>query len=154
VNVARFVATWFVVGGATGAAIMISELDSVTAPSSPDEAATAPFAAIAFVVLSLFVSGVGLLLLAPVVVPGLAIYLGALWWTGRAVPSRWRRAAAVALSPLVAVLSLVGGDDAIVKVAMVLGSFAFGAVAKLPEEDARGRRARAPTAPRSSRTRD
>jgi hypothetical protein len=134
VNLARFVGTWAVVGGVFAAAIMVSEGDGdgFVAPSSVDEILSAPFAIVVFVFLAIFSALVGLVLLGAGVAPGLALYLLALWWSARVVPPRWRRAMALVLSPLIAVLFLVGSDDSVIRLAMLAGSAVYASVVKLP----------------------
>ena len=105
VNLARFVGTWAVVGGVLAAAIMLSEGegDGFVGPDTVGEILSVPFVIVAFVSLSIFTAIVGLVLLGAVVAPGLALYLLALWWSARTVHPRWRRAAALAFSPLIPV---------------------------------------------------
>jgi ABC-type Na+ efflux pump permease subunit len=102
VNFAWFLATWAAVASLVAAAFMIGEGDHFTAPRSLEEILSVPVVLVVFAVMSAIAATVGLFLFAPAWIPGLALYLVALWWGGRALPSRLRRAAAVALSPLVA----------------------------------------------------
>jgi hypothetical protein len=101
VNFAWFLATWAAVASLVAAAFMIGEGDHLRRRGRSrrsfrfrSSSSSSVMAAIA--------ATVGLFLFAPAWIPGLALYLVALWWGGRALPSRLRRAAAVALSPLVA----------------------------------------------------
>jgi hypothetical protein len=134
VNLARFVGTWAVVGGVFAAAIMLSEGegDGFVAPDTVGEILSVPFVIVAFVFLAIFSAIVGLVLLGAGVVPGLALYLLAVWWSARTVPLRWRRAAALALSPLIPLLFLVGSDDWVIQLAMLAGSAVYAFVVKLP----------------------
>jgi hypothetical protein len=102
VNFAWFLATWAAVASLVAAAFMIGEGDHFTAPRSLEEILSVPVVLVVFAVMAAIAATVGLFLFAPAWIPGLALYLVALWWGGRALPSRLRRAAAVALSPLVA----------------------------------------------------
>ena len=134
VNLARFVGTWAVVGGVFAAAVMLSEgeRDGFVAPASVEEILSVPFVIVAFALLAIFSAIVGLLFLGPAVVPGLAVYLLGLWWSARTVPPRLRRAAALALSPLIPVLFLVGGDDWVIQLSLLAGSAVYASVVKLP----------------------
>lgn len=133
-NLARFVGTWAIVGGVFAAAIMLSEGegDGFVAPNTVDEVLSVPFVIVAFVLLAIFGAMVGLVLLGAGVVPGLALYLLAVWWSARTVPPRWRRAAAVTLSPLIALLFVFGGNDSEIQLAMLAGSAVYAFVVKLP----------------------
>jgi hypothetical protein len=135
VNVARFVGTWAVVGGAFAAAIMLSEGegDGFVAPASVDEILSVPVAIVVFALLAIFSAIVGLMLLGPAVAPGLALYLLAVWWSARTVAPRWGRAAAFALSPLIPVLFLVGDDDWVIQLSMLAGSAAYASIVNLPQ---------------------
>jgi hypothetical protein len=132
VNLARFVGTWIVVGGVLAAAIMISEGDGYAAPASLEAILTLPFTIIVFALMSALSAAVGLMLFGPFVAPGLAVYLVMLWWGSRTVPERWRRAAALAVSPLIPALVLVSADWVSLELSMLAGSAVYGAVLKLP----------------------
>jgi hypothetical protein len=131
-NFARFVGTWLAAGSVFAGAMMISQGDGFTTPSSFTDILSVPFVLIAFVFMSLFVAAVGLVLFAPFVAPGLVLYLIALWSAGRAMPAPWRRRAAVGLSPLIPVLVFVGADWMSLEFSMLAGSAMYGAVVKLP----------------------
>ena len=78
-NVARFVGTWLAGGSVFAAVVMLLEGDDgFTAPSSVTEILSVPVVLIVFVFMSLFVAGVGLVLFAPFVAPGLVLYFIAL----------------------------------------------------------------------------
>ena len=136
VNVARFVGTWAVVGGAFAAAIMLSEgesdADGFVAPASVDEILSVPVVIVVFALLAIFSAIVGLLLLVPLVASGLALYLVALWWSARVVPPRSRRAAALALSPLIPVFFLIGDNWVGLQLSLLAGSAAYASIVKLP----------------------
>jgi hypothetical protein len=134
VNLARFVGTWAVVGGVFAAAIMLSEDDGdpFVAPNTVGEILSVPVVIVVFVFLAIFGAIVGLVLLGAGVVPGLALYLLAVWWSARTVPPRWRRAAALGLSPLIPVFFVVGGNDSVIQLAMLAGSAVYAFVVKLP----------------------
>jgi hypothetical protein len=134
VNLARFVGTWAVVGGVFAAAIMLSEGegDGFVAPDTVGEILSVPVVIVAFVFLAIFSAIAGLVFLGAGVAPGLALYLLAVWWSARTVLPRWRHAAALALSPLIPVLFLVGSDDWVVQLAMLAGSAVYAFVVKLP----------------------
>jgi hypothetical protein len=91
-----------------------------------------PFVIVVFVFLAIFSAIVGLVLLGAGVAPALALYLLAVWWSARTLPPRWRRAAALALSPLIPVLFLVGSDDSVIQLAMLAGSAIYASVVELP----------------------
>ena len=132
-NFARFVGTWLAVGSVFAAVVMLLEGDDgFTAPSSVTEILSVPVVLIVFVFMSLFVAGVGLVLFAPFVAPGLVLYLIALWSAGRAMPAPWRRRAAIGLSPLIPVLVFPGADWISLELSMLAGSAMYGAVVKLP----------------------
>jgi hypothetical protein len=83
--------------------------------------------------MSAIAATVGLFLLAPAWIPGLALSLVALWWGGRALPSRLRRAAAVEVSPLVAAFFFTGGIQWMsFQLAALAGAIVYGCVVKLP----------------------
>jgi hypothetical protein len=132
VNLAWFVGTWVVVGAVYAAAIMISEGDGFAAPPLTLDLLTWPFTILVFALLSAFAAAVGLMLFGLVVAPGLGVYLLTIWWVARVVPERWRRAAAIALSPLIPALVLLGSDWVDFELAMLAGSAAYGAVLRLP----------------------
>lgn len=134
-NLARFVGTWAVVGGVFAAAIMLSEDDGdpFVAPNTVGELLSVPVVIVVFVFLAIFGAILGLVLLGAVVAPGLALYLLAVWWSAGTVPPPWRRPAALALSPLIPVLILVGGNDSVIQLAMLAGSAAYAFVVKLPD---------------------
>jgi hypothetical protein len=133
VNLARFLATWEGVGSVVAAAVMIGEGDGFAAPRSLEEILSVPVFLVVFAVMSAFATTVGLFLFAPAWISGLVVYLVALWWCGRAVPSRLRRAAAVALSPLVAAFFFAGGIQWLsVQLAALAGAIVYGCVVKLP----------------------
>jgi hypothetical protein len=132
-NLARFVATWVSVGGVFAATIMIVEEDRWTAPGSLEEILAVPVFLVVFPLIAGLVAAVALFWFALWWVPGLVVYLGALWLCGRAVPFRLRRAAAVALSPLAVFLFFAGGIQWVeLQVAALGGAIAYGCVAKLP----------------------
>ena len=82
--------------------------------------------------MAVMTAAVGLLLMAPGVLPGLALYLGALWWSGRVAPPAWQRAVAVALSPLIVVLFLIGGRPVdSITLSLLAGAATYGWVARL-----------------------
>ena len=116
------------------AAIMLSEGegDGFIAPDTVGEILSVPFVIVAFVFLAIFSAIVGLVLLGAGVAPGLALYLLAVWWSARTVPPPWRRVAALALSPLIPVLFLVGSDDGVIQLTMLAGSAVYALVVKLP----------------------
>jgi hypothetical protein len=135
-NLARFVGTWAVVGGVFAAAIMLSEGegDGFVATNTLGEILSVPFLIVVFVFLAIFSALVGLVLLGAGVAPGLALYLLAVWWSARTVPPRWRRAAALALSPLIPVLFLFDSDGWVgLQLAMLAGSAVYASVVKPPE---------------------
>ena len=132
VNLALFVGTWLVVGAAYAGAIMIVEGESSAAHVSLQDLPFVSVTIIVFALLSGFVAAVGLMLLGPFVAPGLAAYLLAIWWVAPALPQRWRRTAALALSPVIPALVLVGADWVDLELAMLAGAAAYGAVLRLP----------------------
>jgi hypothetical protein len=124
---------WEGVGSLVAAAFMIGEGDHFTAPRSLEEILSVSLVLVVFAVMSAIAATVGLFLLAPAWIPGLALYLVALWWGARALPSRLRRAAAVALSPLIAALFFAGGIQWVsFQLAALAGAVAYGCVVKLP----------------------
>jgi hypothetical protein len=132
-NLARLVGTWVVVGAVFAAAIMIVEGDDgFIAPASFEDALSVPFTIIVFVFMAVLTAAVGLMLFTPLVAPGLAVYLLAVWWGGRAVPERWRRVVALALSPVIPALVLVGADWVDLELSMLAGSAIYGALLRLP----------------------
>jgi hypothetical protein len=132
-NLARFIATWVSVGGLVAAAIIIVEGDRWTAPRSLDEILGVPAFLVVFPLIAAFVATVGLFLFALGWIPGLVVYLVALWWCGRALPSHLRRAAAIALSPLVVALFFMSGIQAVeLQLAALAGALVYGCIVKLP----------------------
>jgi hypothetical protein len=134
VNFAWFLATWAAVASLVAAAFMIGEGDHFTAPRSLEEILSVPVVLVVFAVMAAIAATVGLFLFAPAWIPGLALYLVALWWGGRALPSRLRRAAAVALSPLVAAfLCFAGGVQWVsFQLAALAAAIVYGCLVKLP----------------------
>jgi hypothetical protein len=136
-NLARFVATWVSVGGLFAAAIMILEEDCWTAPSSLEEILSVPVFLLVFPLIAGFVAAVALLWFALWWIPGLVVYLATLWLCGRALPSHLRRAAAVALSPLLVALFFAGGIQWVeLQLAALAGAIVYGCAAKLPDHAA------------------
>lgn len=132
-NLARFVATWVSVGGVFAAAIMIVGGDRWTVPNSLEETLAAPVFLFVFPLIAVFVATVGLFFFAPGWIPGLVVYLAALWWCGRALPSRLHRLTAVALSPLVVALFFSSGIQVVeFQLAALAGAIVYGCVVKLP----------------------
>jgi hypothetical protein len=121
------------VGGLFAAVIMIVEEDRRTAPDSLQEILAAPVFLFVFALIAGFVATVGLFLFALGWIPGLVVYLAALWWSGRALPQRLRRPAAVVVSPVVSALFLTGGIDVVeFQLAALVGALVYGCIVKLP----------------------
>ena len=131
-NLARFAIAWLVLGAVFAAAVMITEGDGFSVPTSPSEILAVPLVVLVFGVLSLSSALVGLFLLGPGVVPGLAVYLVALWFVCRALPPGWQRAAAVALSPVIVALFILGADEIwALHFALLAGAVVYGRLVKL-----------------------
>ena len=94
-----------------------------------------PLALLVLALIGVFVALVGLIFLAPLVLPGLALYLAAVWWSARVVPRRWQRLAAVALSPLIPLLVFIGQAWLSLELAMLGSAAVYGRVVRLPRHD-------------------
>ena len=131
VNLGLFAATWVGVGSLFAAAIMFSDDSLPSLPGSLGDIATLPFVVVAVVVMAVTIAAVGLLLMSPGVLPGLALYLGGLWWSGRLAPPAWQRALAVTLSPLVVSFLVAGNPVDSLTLSLLAGAAVYGGVARL-----------------------